>query len=106
MMFTKTQGQELIDNTISTWTTINGKNGRKFINKTDTSKYIFLPTGGVLLGDSQGGRESSGWYWSTIIRTDLIAHAWYIRSEAIDLLTAVDVRYYGISIRAVRPLEW
>ena len=46
MMFTKDQGQELIDHTTSTWTTINGVNGRKFTSKTDSSKYIFLPAGG------------------------------------------------------------
>ena len=45
-MFTQTQGQELIDGTNSTWTTINGVNGRKFTSKTDSSKYIFLPAGG------------------------------------------------------------
>ena len=45
-MFTQAQGQELIDGTNSTWTTINGINGRKFTSKTDTSKYIFLPAGG------------------------------------------------------------
>ena len=43
MMLTKDQGQELIGNTTSTWNSINGVNGRKFTNKTDTSKYIFLP---------------------------------------------------------------
>ena len=45
-MFTQAQGQELIDGTNSTWTTINGVNGRKFTSKTDSSKYIFLPAGG------------------------------------------------------------
>lgn len=42
-IFTQTQGQELIDGTNSTWTSINGVNGRKFISKTDSTKYIFLP---------------------------------------------------------------
>ena len=40
MMFTKDQGQELIDNTTSEWTTVNGVNGRKFTSKADSSKLI------------------------------------------------------------------
>ena len=40
------QGLEMIDNTDSEWTTINGVNGYKFFNKTDFSKYIFLPAAG------------------------------------------------------------
>ena len=51
-MFTQAQGQELIDGTNSTWTTINGVNGRKFTSKTDSSKYIFLPAGGFYEDDT------------------------------------------------------
>ena len=40
MMFTKDQGQELIDNTTSEWITLNNTNGRKFINKTDTAEPL------------------------------------------------------------------
>ena len=45
-MFTKTQGQELIDNTMSIWTTVNGANGRIFYSKTYLNNYIFFPAGG------------------------------------------------------------
>ena len=45
MMPTHTQVLELRhrDNTTSEWTSLNGVNGRKFTNKKDSSKYIFLP---------------------------------------------------------------
>ena len=64
-MFTQAQGQELIDGTNSTWTTINGVNGRKFTSKTDSSKYIFLPAGGFWLETTLHYIGSNGYYWST-----------------------------------------
>lgn len=45
-MPTSDELRELLDNTDSEWTTINGVNGRKFTSKTDTSKYIFFPAAG------------------------------------------------------------
>ena len=65
MMFTKTQGQELIDHTTSTWTTINGVNGRKFTSKTDSSKYIFLPAGGYWYDATRYNAGKIGAYYST-----------------------------------------
>ena len=65
MMFTKDQGQELIDNTTSEWTSINGVNGRKFTSKTDSSKYIFLPAGGYWYATDHTSAGSGGYYWST-----------------------------------------
>ena len=61
-MFTHTQGQELIDNTTSAWTTIKGVNGRKFTSKTDSSKYIFLPAGGGWDGTNNFSPTSAGLY--------------------------------------------
>lgn len=43
----KMQFNELIDGTTSLPTEINGIKGHKFINKTDESKWIFLPYGGI-----------------------------------------------------------
>ena len=43
---TRTQFNELINNTDFEWVTINGVKGGKFISKTDSSKYIFLPESG------------------------------------------------------------
>ena len=65
MMFTKEQGQELIDNANQVWTTINGTNGRKFINKTDDSKWIFLQVGGWWYDTTYEKAGSYGHYWST-----------------------------------------
>ena len=62
-MPTKDQCQELIDNTTSTWTSINSVNGRKFISKIDSSKYIFLPAAG-------------GWYDITLKYAGESAEYW------------------------------
>ena len=43
---TVTDINELVDNTNISWTTINNVTGRKFTNKKDSSKYIFIPASG------------------------------------------------------------
>ena len=99
-MFTKTQGQELIDGTYSTWTTINGKNGRKFISKTDPSKYIFLPAGGLWFSTDNNDVGLYGYYWSAM---------WYSSSLAWNMnfyssLVHWNYNYYrryGFPIRGV-----
>ena len=63
-MFTKTQAEELISGTNSTWTTVNGKNGRKFINKKDSTKYIFLPAGGWWWETNLNDVGTNGYYWT------------------------------------------
>lgn len=69
-MPTPLQIQELLDNTISTWTTLNGVNGRLFTSKSDPSKSIFFPaTGGAWNGSVHfSGNNCS--IWSNMINTD------------------------------------
>ena len=45
-MPTPTQCQELLDNTTTTWTTLDDVSGRIFTSKIDTSKSIFIPAAG------------------------------------------------------------
>ena len=45
-MPTKFQCEELINKTTNTWTAMNGVNGMKFTNKSDSSKYIFTSATG------------------------------------------------------------
>ena len=42
--------QELINNTDSEWTTMEGKQGRKFMKKSDHSVFIFIPASGYYTG--------------------------------------------------------
>lgn len=109
MMFTHNQGKELIDNTASEWTTINGVNGRKFVNKTDDSKYIFLPSGGLWRTDKTHNNTTPedvsiySYYCSTTILSSNISWAWYLNFGS-SLIRMVDgLRYWGYSIRPVAP---
>ena len=103
MMFTYDQGDELIDNTTSTWTTINEVNGRKFINKTDDSKYVFLPAGGCWR-DITPNNTTQGCYWSTSTHYSLAGHKWIIWFH--DGGRQMNYDFYctmGLSIRPVAP---
>ena len=64
------QIQELLDNTISTWTTLNGVNGRLFTSKSDPSKSIFFPaTGSVWNGSVHFSGNNSG-IWSNMLNVE------------------------------------
>ena len=108
MMFTKDQGQELIDNTTSGWTMVNGVNGRKFTSKTDSSKYIFLPAGGYWKDTTLISARSVGSYWAIEIVIDENIRAWALSFNSTVAYgnSYVDWRKYGFPIRSIRPLEW
>ena len=103
-MFTQAQGQELIDGTNSTWTTINGVNGRKFTSKTDSSKYIFLPAGGQWTETNNNNLGEKGYCWSTTW-TSSDSNLWYIYFNSSNSLSlsfgyARDQRSRGLPVRA------
>ena len=54
-MPTKAQFEELRSGTNNEWATINGIAGHKFTNKTDSSKYIFIPSAGYFTDGSSFG---------------------------------------------------
>ena len=104
MMFTKTQADELINNTTYEYTTVNGINCGKFINKIDSSKYIFLPAAGywdVAYHDRAG---LSGHYWSTLWYSS--TNTWSLYFYYGDLNMTDARRRYGRSIRAIRLWKW
>lgn len=77
-MPTEAEFQELINNTKHEWTTMNNVNGYKFINKSDSSKYIFIPASGGLWQGSSGGVGEYGRYWSSsLIEVDCF-RAWHL----------------------------
>ena len=69
-MPTKTQFEELIDETDNEWTSINGVNGFKFTNKLDSSKYIFLPAAGYCRSSNLSSVGNEGRYWSSSLNED------------------------------------
>ena len=104
MIHTLEQGQELIDNTTSEWVSLYGVNGRKYINKIDSSKYIFLPAGGYYIPnyDYVG---SYGWYWFNMIyrsTSDSSSSYMLYFANGTTMLGFLS-RTYGMTIRPVAP---
>ena len=102
MMFTKNQGNELINNTDSSWTTIDGVNGYKFFNKTNSSRYIFLQASGYWSDTTHYSVNSLGGYWSTTCSSP--SHNWnmIIDSTNISFRDTLGHRS-GFSIRPIAP---
>ena len=100
-MPTKTEFQELYDNTDNEWTTINGVAGRKFMKKTDHNVYIFFPAAGCYIGTSLNGRGSGGYYWSASWVSASHAYNLFFGSSGVNPQNYND-RYCGFSVRAVQ----
>jgi len=100
-MPTPTQIQELLNGTTSTWTKLDGVNGRLFTSKTDTSKSIFIPAAGYASSGSLAYSGSSGVVWSSMLSTGNVYYGQYLgfRSSFVDLY--YNYRYYGFSVRGV-----
>ena len=101
-MFTKDQGQELIDGTTSTWTSINNVVGRKFTSKTDSSKYIFLPAGGYWYNANHYDTGTYGYNWTTTNGKINWAHSLIFNSSNLYIYKFGSVYEYGLSIRGIK----
>lgn len=102
-MPTRAEWQELNNNTNSTWTTENGKFGRKFASKTDAAKYIFLPAAGSRSGTHVSVVGSYGFYWSSSLYSSypFSAYDMYFVSGNVYPQDGSS-RYYGYCVRPVR----
>mgnify|MGYP002622085830 CR=1 FL=1 len=100
-MPTKTEFQELYDNTDTEWTTVNSVAGRKFMKKSDHSVFIFFPAAGCYNGTSLGVRGSVGYYWSGSFGNSSYAYRLGFNSGGVDPQNGYD-RYYGVPVRAVQ----
>ena len=93
--------QELIDNTTSTWETLNGVNGRRFTSKRN-SNSIFVPAAGNCLTGTFNGVGSYGHLWSSSLYESGPWNAWSLRvkSDGVDMRS--NSRYAGYMVRAVQ----
>ena len=98
-MPTKTEYEELYNNTNVTWTTINGVVGRKFANKTDASKYIFMPATGYIQGTSLNGWGYNGNSWTSTADSISYSYKFTFNSSVNEISN--DPRYYGFCVRGV-----
>ena len=103
-MPTKAELQELCNNTNHEWTTVNGVAGRKFTNKNNSSKYIFMPACGIY---SSNGTQLSkygdtGYYWSSTHSAYSSAYFTYFKSSIVN--TIENTRYWGMSVRPIQDV--
>ena len=87
--------------TTTTWTTLNGKYGRK-ITSMSNGNSIFLPAAGGCGGTSLSDAGSCGDYWSRSLNTSYSSRAYYLYFLPRDIPTVGPGRYYGRSVRPVR----
>ena len=97
---TKAEWEELMNNTTSEWTTLNGVNGRRLTAPNGNS--IFLPANGER-ENSHINAGSIGCYWSASLYTDWPSRAWnyYFNSSRQEMENS-NLRWLGLSVRAVR----
>ena len=100
-MPTKDECQELYKNTTQSWVTINGVNGRKFTSKTDTSKYIFIPSAGYYYNGSVSEVGAYGYIWSSTISSPY-SKARFLRFRSSPCGASTTERCYGMSVRGVK----
>lgn len=100
---TPTQIIELLDNTTSTWATLDGVNGRLFTSKKDGSKSIFIPAAGDAYGNSVYGGGNYGGVWSSMLNTDYVSYgqSLYFFNSGNVYLFDDDYRCLGLSVRGV-----
>ncbi len=78
------------------------KNGYLVTSK-KTNNSIFLPAAGHHVADMFSYDGSEGHYWSSSLRTDLQTRGWEVLLNSTQYRRLSAERYYGYSIRPVRP---
>ena len=101
-MPTEAQVDELINGTNSEWTTIDGVAGRKFTNKSDSSKYIFIPAAGYFDNGSHSDEGSRGFVWSSSLYTLSVFSAYILHLYSGSAYMRNSNRYYAQSVRGVK----
>ena len=99
-MPTSGECQELIDNTTSTWETLNGVNGRRFTSKTNGNS-IFVPAAGLCNNGSVHGVGPNGCLWSSSIKESYSGYAWYLNVNSSNVFVSDYGRCDGFTVRAV-----
>ena len=96
-----TQIQELLDNTINTWTAQNGVNGRLFTSKKDQSKSIFFPGANNAYDGSVRGNGGSGDVLSSMSDKKYFYSMQILSFGSGGVSLGYGNRYEGCSVRGV-----
>lgn len=97
---TKEEWQELITNTISEWTLVNGVIGWKFIAANGNT--LFLPAAGFRVGSGFNEVGTDGHYWSASLHENNPGGAWRVSFSSHGLGIGSESRDSGFPVRAVR----
>ena len=92
---------ELMTNTRYEYAVINGVKGGKFINKSDASKYIFLPFTGVAVEGSFEHQETGCYIWSCSVCSGSPAGACYMFAGEFGYVEAAGYIYSALPVRGV-----
>ena len=92
---------ELFENTNHEYAVIDGVAGRKFINKADASKYIFLPFAGFAAEGSFEGQGIGGFVWSSSVYSDSPADAYGVFASGSGFDGGATNRFDALSVRGV-----
>ena len=99
---TKEQFQELFENTIGIWVTINDVKGYKFISKYHKTRYVFFPAAGNCDNGSVRDVGDNGYYWSSSLYANDRQYAYGLSFSSIDAdWDSLYDRYYGYAVRPV-----
>ena len=98
---TKEQLQELIDYTNHELVEIDGVKGMKFINKSDDTKYIFIPAAGCCYSSCHDTAGSWGYVWSSTRGSSFPFGAWLMGFDSENVSMLNYGRYNGFSVRGV-----
>ena len=100
-MPTKEELDELRTKCNWTWTTLDGKNGWLGIGPNGNS--IFLPAAGYRDENGLQDETNRGYYWSSSLNTAFSSNGCNLRFDSSNGNIYENVRYFGFSVRAVRP---
>ena len=100
-MPTPTQIQELINETINTWTTQDGVDGRLFTSKKDNSKSIFIPAAGNAFNVTVNLSGSRGNIWSSVLSTCKVHYGQELSFYSGNVSLYYSNRSSGFSVRGV-----
>ena len=106
-MPSREQFEELLNSsyTTTTWTTLNGVNGRKITSKSNGNS-IFLPAAGNRGGTSLNYAGTYGYYWSRSLNTSLGHSAYELDFGSSDINVSTYGTYTLRSVgRSVRPVR-
>lgn len=97
---TNEEMHELIENTTSEWTTLEGVGGYR-LTSTSTGNSVFLPAAGCRVSESHYEDGTDCYYWASSIDQDSPYASRYLRFYVGRVFLASMFRYYGMNIRPV-----